>query len=435
MSSEPQFVKQESIEVLFHAARVEGIDSPRKKLIETSNLNGKISKRAQFIQKLWTMVNASETAECVTWVDDGTAFTINDQETFSKKILPFFFNHQNMASFERQMNFYSFSKMGINEYSPSGKRFKRGSPVKFKHTYFRQGEPDHLALIVRKTCPLLHENMESELAVLNKELDLLRKEKKDLQCKLKNLKRFVSTNKADPGVSDMIKAAREVWETINANVNDEETFDLNETLDTIKTLPDVKIGETSLCDSPDTVALHDTLRDLDELGKLEIPDTLWLRELSETNNDRKIDYTQDVSPLLRVSESTNKTGKEISLVDFIDTNLEALESYAEQQDCPTPIKLPCKRSSSFITLKPQLNFNDEPCRPLKISPITLESLKLGIDSFLSKSFASLDSPKISCNVEELCCPLRKKRKTCSPDNCFNISPEDLNVAELVSAWA
>ena len=108
----PQLTKKESVAAAFRAANIKGIDSHKRKLRDGADIGSKTSRRAQFIQKLWTMVNAPETAECVVWVDDGTAFTINDHDKFSTEILPFFFNHQNMASFERQMNFTASKRWG-----------------------------------------------------------------------------------------------------------------------------------------------------------------------------------------------------------------------------------------------------------------------------------------------------------------------------------
>ena len=74
----PQLTKKESVAAAFRAANIKGIDSHKRKLRDGADIGSKTSRRAQFIQKLWTMVNAPETAECVVWVDDGTAFTIND---------------------------------------------------------------------------------------------------------------------------------------------------------------------------------------------------------------------------------------------------------------------------------------------------------------------------------------------------------------------
>ena len=129
-------------------------------------------------------------------------------------ILPLYFNHSNLASFERQMNFYSFAKMGINETIPSGKRFKKEAAVKFKHTYFRQNAEGNLGLIVRKTCPMLHKNMESELEDLCHELKALKKERKDLEKKIRGMKTLRSTGRMDSPTRDLLNRARRIWSGI-----------------------------------------------------------------------------------------------------------------------------------------------------------------------------------------------------------------------------
>ena len=152
----------------------------RIKSLQKKRKFGCRSGRAQFIKKLWTMVNAESKAETpiVHWYDQGTAFVVTNMLTFADRVLPLYFDHNNLASFERQMNFYSFAKMGVKETIPSGKRFKKGAPVKFKHTYFRQNTEGNLGLIVRKTCPMLHKNMESELEDLCHELKALKRKER-----------------------------------------------------------------------------------------------------------------------------------------------------------------------------------------------------------------------------------------------------------------
>ena len=150
----------------------------RIKALHKKRKIGSTSRRAQFVKKLWKMVNVESRRvhKNVYWVDQGTAFLVENMATFASRILPLYFSHNNLASFERQMNFYSFCKMGKDHLMPTGKRFKKGAPVKFKHTYFRKDAIGNLDLIVRKTCPMLHKNMESELEDLVHELKSLKSE-------------------------------------------------------------------------------------------------------------------------------------------------------------------------------------------------------------------------------------------------------------------
>lgn len=174
---------------------------------------GCTSRRAQFIKKLWHMVNTESKSgnNVVYWCDQGTAFLVENMFMFASNVLQKYFDHKNLASFERQMNFYSFSKMAKDELIPTGKRFKKGAAVKFKHTYFRQDGEANLGLIVRKTCPMLHRNMESELEDLCHELKALKKERKALELKLRGLKSFSSTGKMEPAIKELLLRATKIW--------------------------------------------------------------------------------------------------------------------------------------------------------------------------------------------------------------------------------
>ena len=66
----------------------------------------------------------------ISWHDGGSALVVWRPKLFASKILPMHFNHSNFASFERQLNFYRFQKMGVGDNKPTGKRLRRGAPVK-----------------------------------------------------------------------------------------------------------------------------------------------------------------------------------------------------------------------------------------------------------------------------------------------------------------
>lgn len=73
------------------------------------------------------------------WSDDGESFVIYDADQFSK-LLPKYFKTDNFASFVRQLNMYNFQKV----------KGTKGCQ-KFSHPFFRQGRPEDLIKIQRKT--------------------------------------------------------------------------------------------------------------------------------------------------------------------------------------------------------------------------------------------------------------------------------------------
>ena len=63
--------------------------------------------------------------------------------------------------------------MGVNDTKPTGKRLKKGQPVKFYHPHFRSCNGNKLQLVERKSCPKQGKKLASSinfLKIRNKEL-------------------------------------------------------------------------------------------------------------------------------------------------------------------------------------------------------------------------------------------------------------------------
>ena len=98
------------------------------------------STRALFVVKVFNLLQSGDNKHIISWYQHDS-FVIWDRELLAKEILPKLFNHNNIASFERQLNFYSFSKMSIDEDTPSSTRLKKNQPRKFKHSLFTRNAP------------------------------------------------------------------------------------------------------------------------------------------------------------------------------------------------------------------------------------------------------------------------------------------------------
>ncbi|XP_063222256.1 heat shock factor protein-like isoform X1 [Bacillus rossius redtenbacheri] len=97
-----------------------------------------------FIAKLWIMVEDHETDDIISWSNQGRAFTVHDQATLAKELLPKYFKHGNVQSFVRQLNMYNFHKQvsltsALTEESPT-----------FYHPCFLRDGPGLLVEIRRK---------------------------------------------------------------------------------------------------------------------------------------------------------------------------------------------------------------------------------------------------------------------------------------------
>jgi hypothetical protein len=56
-----------------------------------------------FIDKTWTMLESGEHQSIIHWTDDGNSFRIIDEVAFEHEVLPIFFKHSNLTSFQRQV--------------------------------------------------------------------------------------------------------------------------------------------------------------------------------------------------------------------------------------------------------------------------------------------------------------------------------------------
>jgi len=108
---------------------------------------------ATFVKKLFDLVN-TEPDDLVCWVQGGTAFEIKDPKKLEKTVLPRYFRHSKFKSFARQLCFYSFRNIS------QGKR----SWI-YKHDLFRQGHPQLLDLMRRRTASGASKQLADSVAV------------------------------------------------------------------------------------------------------------------------------------------------------------------------------------------------------------------------------------------------------------------------------
>ncbi|XP_034236160.1 uncharacterized protein LOC117642271 isoform X2 [Thrips palmi] len=100
-----------------------------------------------FLAKLWKLVDDPETNELISWTEEGTSFFIRDQAQFSRKLLPMYYKHNNMASFIRQLNMYGFHKIVSAD---AGSLRLDKDEMEFAHQFFMRGHPYLLEHIKRK---------------------------------------------------------------------------------------------------------------------------------------------------------------------------------------------------------------------------------------------------------------------------------------------
>lgn len=94
-----------------------------------------------FIDSLYNICNNEDVIQ---WNVEGTVFSIENIDHFSKIILPKYFKHKNYASFVRQLNMYNFTRKTDSNMENSFKEY-------FKNKYFQRNKLELISNIQRKT--------------------------------------------------------------------------------------------------------------------------------------------------------------------------------------------------------------------------------------------------------------------------------------------
>jgi len=68
-----------------------------------------------FPQKLHELISDDANKHIIQWVNKGTAFKVINTEAFEREIVPKYFRHTKLTSFQRQLNLYGFRRMSKGE--------------------------------------------------------------------------------------------------------------------------------------------------------------------------------------------------------------------------------------------------------------------------------------------------------------------------------
>lgn len=116
----------------------------------------KRSGRNSFLNKLHAILSNSGLSSIICWAKDGDRFNILDPERLQDEVIPQYFKHRNLKSFVRQLNLHGFKKVRV------GPRITDSTIESYRHTLFRQHQPDLLNFIKRKVSKPVEPDDKSE---------------------------------------------------------------------------------------------------------------------------------------------------------------------------------------------------------------------------------------------------------------------------------
>ena len=114
------------------------IDENLTKESHESN-KSEISHISHFLSQLYQILADKNNENIIHWDDNGKYFIIENMYDFTEKILPKYYNHNNFASFVRQLNKYNFHKIKTSIHDNA-----------FQNNQFIKGKKELISNILRK---------------------------------------------------------------------------------------------------------------------------------------------------------------------------------------------------------------------------------------------------------------------------------------------
>ena len=121
-----------------------------------------ITHSSRFLMQLYQILEDKNNEKIIHWGNDGKYFIIENLYDFTEKILPKYYNHNNYASFVRQLNKYNFHKLKITPNENA-----------FQNSLFIKGQKNIISNILKK------KKNKNDMNIVNDNITCLVKYKKN----------------------------------------------------------------------------------------------------------------------------------------------------------------------------------------------------------------------------------------------------------------
>jgi len=146
-----------------------------------------------FLIKTYQLISKCED-ELAEWSDGGETFTVKNTAQFAKKEIPKYFEHNNFASFSRQLNFYGFKKVPQKAIRIDQEGVKNAAGhVRFCNEEFKRGHIGLLAKIIRSTKNPAAGTQSEEVKALTSRVSSLETQLSNMKYDFENLQQQVKS--------------------------------------------------------------------------------------------------------------------------------------------------------------------------------------------------------------------------------------------------
>ncbi|KAL7553713.1 hypothetical protein ACHAWF_017034 [Thalassiosira exigua] len=115
-----------------------------------------IHRKPTFPESLYAILSNPDLSNVIEWSSHGRSFRILNRDEFSKSVLPVYYRHSNLSSFNRQLNGYGFKKIRLGPYEKS-----------YFHPFFLRNLPHLVKNMTRRSSEMIPDEGQPDILYEN----------------------------------------------------------------------------------------------------------------------------------------------------------------------------------------------------------------------------------------------------------------------------